>query len=274
MKSIKRSLLYMFLLAVMLLAIPTQASAAVTLNKTTVTLTVGQNTTLKVKGTKKKAKWSSNKKSVATVSSSGKVTAKKKGSATITAKIGSKKYKCKVTVKNPVTANGGDRAHPLSAYAGYNIDVYNYSEKIGKFGIKLLDYKDGDEAEAYIMRNDEYGFNQAPSASQEYIYVKFEIKYLSGEKDVDATDVINHYSNFFNSKANYQLDNIDWAYNIEDEDSMVDDMVDVNLYPGGSAICSKAILVRAGNTPITYRIQTGYDKNEYEPIYTWFTTKR
>lgn len=99
MKNIKKSLLYMFLLTVMLLAIPTQASAAVKLNKKTVTLTVGKSVTLKLKGTKKKAKWSSSKKSVATVNSKGKVTAKKKGTTTITAKIGKKKYTCKVTVK-------------------------------------------------------------------------------------------------------------------------------------------------------------------------------
>lgn len=45
---------------------------------------------------KKKAKLSSSNKSVATVSSNGKVKSKK---ATITAKIGKKSYKCKVTVK-------------------------------------------------------------------------------------------------------------------------------------------------------------------------------
>ena len=99
MKSIKKSLLYMFLLMVMLLAIPTQASAKVKLNKKTVTLTVGKSVKLKLKGTKKKVKWSSSKKSVATVNPKGKVTAKKKGTATITAKVGKKKYKCKVTVK-------------------------------------------------------------------------------------------------------------------------------------------------------------------------------
>jgi len=47
---------------------------------------------------RKKPKWSSSKKSVATVSKKGKVVAKKAGSATITAKIGKKKYKCKVKV--------------------------------------------------------------------------------------------------------------------------------------------------------------------------------
>lgn len=76
-----------------------EAASKVKLNKSKVTLYEGKTTTLKVKGTKKKVKWSSSKKSVATVSSKGKVKAKKKGTATITAKVGNKKYKCKVTVK-------------------------------------------------------------------------------------------------------------------------------------------------------------------------------
>lgn len=38
---------------------------------------------------------------MATVSSKGKITAKKKGTSTITAKVSGKSYKCKVTVKNP-----------------------------------------------------------------------------------------------------------------------------------------------------------------------------
>lgn len=101
MKSIKKSLLYIFLLMVMLLAIPTQASAAVKISKKSVTLIKGQTTTLKVTGTKNKVTWSSSKKSVATVTTKGKITAKKKGTATITAKIGNKKYTCKVKVETP-----------------------------------------------------------------------------------------------------------------------------------------------------------------------------
>ena len=46
-------------------------------------------------------KWSSSNKKVATVNSKGKVTAKKKGTAVITAKVDSDTYECKVTVKNP-----------------------------------------------------------------------------------------------------------------------------------------------------------------------------
>lgn len=79
--------------------IPNTASAAVKINKKSITLDVGETTTLKISGTKSKVTWTSNKKAVATVSNSGKVTAKKEGQATITAKVDSKKYTCKVTVE-------------------------------------------------------------------------------------------------------------------------------------------------------------------------------
>lgn len=90
-----------------------EAKSNLKLNKTKTILYVGQNVTLKVNNATNKVKWSSSKKSVATVSSKGKVIAKKKGTTTITAKIGSKKLNCKVTVKNPylsktkVTVNQG-----------------------------------------------------------------------------------------------------------------------------------------------------------------------
>lgn len=69
------------------------------LSKTSATLTEGKYLQLKITGTSKKITWTSSNKSVATVSSKGKVTAKGKGTATITAKIGSKRYTCKLTVK-------------------------------------------------------------------------------------------------------------------------------------------------------------------------------
>lgn len=78
----------------------TAQAASVKLNKKKVTLAVATSTTLKVKGTTASVKWSSSKKSVATVDGKGKVTAKKKGTATITAKVGKKKLTCKVTVVN------------------------------------------------------------------------------------------------------------------------------------------------------------------------------
>jgi flavodoxin len=70
------------------------------LNATKVTLTVGKTKQLKVSNIKaSKVKWSSSKKSVATVNKTGKVTAKKAGKTTITAKFSGKSLTCKVTVK-------------------------------------------------------------------------------------------------------------------------------------------------------------------------------
>ena len=66
----------------------TAEAATIKLNKKNVTLSKGKNCTLKIIGTKKKAAWKSSNKKVATVSSKGKITAKKEGSAKITAKIG------------------------------------------------------------------------------------------------------------------------------------------------------------------------------------------
>lgn len=78
-----------------------EAATKVRLNKTKATLIKGQTLNLKVSGTNARAKWSSSKPNIASVNSKGKVTAKKKGNTTITAKIGKKKYTCKITVETP-----------------------------------------------------------------------------------------------------------------------------------------------------------------------------
>lgn len=56
---------------------------------------------LKVRNTKKKVKWRSSNKKVATVTSKGLVKAVKNGKCYIYAKVSRRTYKCKVTVKSP-----------------------------------------------------------------------------------------------------------------------------------------------------------------------------
>ena len=105
MKRMRKGLSFLLILAMLIsICTPMQVEAAskVKLNKTSHTMYVGQTYTLKISGTSKKATWSTSDKKVATVDSKGKVTAKKKGTATITAKVSNKKYTCKVTVKTPV----------------------------------------------------------------------------------------------------------------------------------------------------------------------------
>ncbi len=107
--------------------IEVQATSKVKLNKTKIVLIKGQTYTLKVQNTKKKVKWSSSKKSIATVNSQGKVTAKKKGTATISAKVGSKTYKCKVTVETPSISK---TKASITIFSSSTLSVKGTSQKI------------------------------------------------------------------------------------------------------------------------------------------------
>ena len=80
-----------------------KSQISLSISETAVSLYKGKSKQLHavVTGTKKKPSWKSSNKSVATVNSKGKVTAKKKGTANITCKVGGSKVTCKITVKNP-----------------------------------------------------------------------------------------------------------------------------------------------------------------------------
>lgn len=97
------------------MAAPVKSGAAAKprLNKKKAVIRVGGTVKLKVLHKKKAVKWSSNRKKIATVSKSGVVKGKKKGTAKITARTAGKKYVCKVTVK------GGD-ATPGSSHVPEN----------------------------------------------------------------------------------------------------------------------------------------------------------
>lgn len=113
MKEMKKLLAALCLFLSVLLVVPVivpgvpdnvtvEAATKIKLNKTKATLVAGNTLQLKLSKKTGKVTWSSSKKSVATVSKQGKVTAKKKGTATITAKMSGKKYNCKITVKKKV----------------------------------------------------------------------------------------------------------------------------------------------------------------------------
>lgn len=135
-KSHFRTLTLMLVLVLIAVAIPATshseveaASKKMKLSATSKKLDIGKNFTLKIytrgnsvldsKGRlavmddkddihywfdyKTKATWKSSNPKVASVTSKGKVTAKKKGTATITAKVGKTTYKCKVTVLRPIS---------------------------------------------------------------------------------------------------------------------------------------------------------------------------
>lgn len=144
MKSIKKwsaGLLILILLAG-LIAVPgiaqAKSSKKIGLNQTSVTLTVGKTTTLKLKNAPKgkKVVWSSSDKKIAAVSKKGKVTAKKSGTAVITAKCEKKSYKCKVTVRQTclnataITLKYGEKAALKLLYTEAKVAWFSSNKKI------------------------------------------------------------------------------------------------------------------------------------------------
>lgn len=114
-----------------------QEKATPVISNKSVTITKGFTKQLSVKDAGGSVKWSSSKKSVATVSSKGKVTAKKKGTATISAKTkDGTVLKCKVTVKDNLYTG----SKPVVSQVPYGksiLSVYRMSyDKSGNLLIK------------------------------------------------------------------------------------------------------------------------------------------
>lgn len=133
-KSIKWLLEHLFLVMLAVLILPgvkTEAAAKVSLNKTNVSVYKGESYNLEVKNVKKgtKVTWKTSKSSVAAIKASGtscKLTGKKAGTAVVSAKIGKKTYKCKVTVKNlPVALSAKTKS--LKTGENFTISLNNAS---------------------------------------------------------------------------------------------------------------------------------------------------
>ncbi|MBR3971543.1 MAG: hypothetical protein IKJ83_01470 [Ruminococcus sp.] len=105
-----KSLLSVFLAVLMvcsLMIIPSSA-AKISISKSSVTITKGYQTTLKVSGTSSAVTWSTGDKSVATVSK-GKVVGKGVGTTYVYAKVGGTTLKCKVNVvASKITASSSN----------------------------------------------------------------------------------------------------------------------------------------------------------------------
>ncbi len=99
----KKSFSLLMILVLVFSFIPLQtADAASKLNKSKITINVGETYELLLSGISSEVRWSSSNKSVATVRE-GTVKAICGGSAVITAKVGDKKYTCTITVKDKKT---------------------------------------------------------------------------------------------------------------------------------------------------------------------------
>lgn len=138
-KSFLSSLLAL-LMVVSLAAVPSSA-ATVKISKSSFTLTKGYCTTLSVTGTTSTPTWSTGNKSVATVSSKGKVVGRGVGSTYIYAKVNGKTLKSKVTVvagkisvgKSEVSLDKGDSTTVrIKAIGTHTISVSSSNKSVVK----------------------------------------------------------------------------------------------------------------------------------------------
>ncbi len=182
------------------------------------TLNRGKSKTLKVIGTSKKATWKSSDPTVATVSSKGKVKAKKKGTAKITAAIGASTLTCKVTVNTTkwddildsyqnddsinqllfVKYTGGSKAKVIL----YNKDngkwkkILSCSGEVGKNGIDKQ--REGDKKTPTGIFNLTHGFGIKKNPGTKVPYVKVNSNlYWCGDQNyynqlIDITEKPHH----------------------------------------------------------------------------------
>lgn len=128
-KILNKAVVFIMIIAAVTLSVPDLSgvadvevqAASIRLDYNRVTVTEQTSFKLKILGTSKKVKWSSSNKKIAKVTQKGKVTAKKKGKCTITAKVSGKKYKCKVTVTK--RKNVSEPASSKKAFTSATLNV-------------------------------------------------------------------------------------------------------------------------------------------------------
>ena len=240
----------------------TQAKAKIKLNKTKISLQRGKTYTLKVKGTKKKVKWSSNKKTIATVTRKGKVTAKKQ--AVITAKIGKKKYKCKVkvwqkTTKKPTKTNTesnpiGTRVNPADPRIGITLDTTG-----GTVYFKLTETLKGQEAENRLLQMNQ-SLEEIKQGEYEHtgttlVLFVYDVQAVNGfaAYPLNGLDIINSYT-LYDGTCSKNIKNIESFYLSEGYEAMIP--TNLNLYTGASSKMYEALWVPDEMTSFSNQLYT------------------
>ena len=175
-KSRKCLALMCMILSILVFAVPLQSQAAkAQINKRCLIICVGKKEKLKVSGTTKKVTWSSSNKKVVKVSKSGTIRGVKKGTATITAKVGKQKLKCKVKVKDAVKKISGTVTVRNSATVYLNY----FSDRIS--------CKSSNPAVAYVKLNDCGPAEEGPGMEADLV--------IYGRKNGTATITITNNCN-------------------------------------------------------------------------------
>lgn len=141
-------------------------------------------------------RWTSSNTKVATVTKSGKVTGKSKGTATITAKVGKTTYKCKVTVLRPVSMkNIKIKEIPTAKtyWVGSMFYVTNTNDYTVDISYKIIYTKNGKKksySEMLMIAGPGETVKTTCNGPSEYEKVEFKITDLQKSKYKSAIDDI------------------------------------------------------------------------------------
>ena len=169
-------------------------AANVKLNRTQVQIVRGDTCRLYVKGSTAKVRWYSSNAKIATVSN-GKVTAKKKGTSIIYAKVNGKKYACKVTVVTQQRAYIDTLQKQINIQRRrYGFNSYDRNSLLQQAAQKRA--KELAEKFSHARPN---GYNWASAISMRYNFEK--ASELTARYYTDPQEVVNAWMSSASTKA-------------------------------------------------------------------------
>lgn len=168
-----------------------------------------------------------------------------------------------------VYAAVGDRTTPYSANTKQRFTFQEYSWDTPKVvELQLRSIITGAVANTII--HNENQFNDVPASDEEWIFMEYDLKYVSGpEEPLQASDVLYTDRNFYtnNGQKISPRDSATLSHAYEGYGQF-----DVELYPGGESKVYYGILVKKTVGYPLIRIATGYNESTSQPDYSWFST--
>jgi len=175
-------------------------------------------------------------------------------------------------INSTIVYASGERTNPYNSWTNHQFILQQYSFQTPRtIQLKLLELHRGDQA--YSLLKSESIYNGIPAADEEWLLMKFNMKYVSGPKEaVHANDIISSYSGFY-TKSGEAISNLGYAYFGNKLKGLGE--YDVSFYPGGELVVWYAMLVKKYVGYPLIKIGIGYDIYNYPlypTIYSWFTT--
>ncbi|WP_121610991.1 Ig-like domain-containing protein [Mesobacillus foraminis] len=168
-----------------------------------------------------------------------------------------------------VDAASGDRHTPYSAFKKHKLSFQPDAwEQKRTIEVQLLEIQRGNSANEIVI--EENLFNSVPKSDEEWILMKYNLKYVSGpEEELYADEIISSINSFFTPKGT-SLSPETATFSGEREGY---GEYDVSFYPGSESVVWYGILVKksVGGYPLV-RIPTSTHPETWTTSYAWLST--